>query len=1121
MWQWIFRRPFKKRYAWIFLACLLAVILPALLLVSLVTGSHAGDRVLEIAKGKEASRQAVMGHGINLAGLGADNLLIHGSFEPLVYRKDLLVAGGDSSSLLIASGDQLPSPRSEIPLDSFFDGASFSVMSNRGGQVRVKHSGQVISCLPEQISAFHNYDLPLETSPALAWRDLLEQDEKIYVGGTQGYLLAQLRGDVQVYQTASRQDILHLAPGTEGPLALDSRGQIYLLGSQGLQLIYLPPAEAKPQVKELFKDLASLTGGAEEEPDLVLLVLNGQGQVFRAQLPYTFFLDQKQDHDPQLPVQPDTGEKALLEHGAFRQVGLPAGQKARRIFQDANNFYLLTQDQALYQSTDGLAWEEMLAPLAGEEALARAEVEELPATDEGQDQAEAQIKSPAWLSLSTWQGKLLLAGEQGRILLWDTLTDIKLPLDPRLLAPQGPLPDLVDGMIISDRHLLLVDAEGALYESLDAGESWELRKEGVQRIFLSSDDNLIVATSSGQLASAILGVQILTDPPLPEGAYAAGDLLRLEQQSPLPWARIRQHELEARSSQDFKVNPPAAEAGDWYHSSQAKVRPVLDQSPALGGRACLFLQTEGAATPSSDPRGEMGKSEADSENQEAAKPHQGELLGIYSGSFLADAGKQDPQALRLSQPLTAEALGLMQGNSAFELSFWARADNAQAYVDVDLTGPNMPSDPVRRYLTEEWAQYSVLFIIPWSVAENSDLRLNFDFSQGHSFYLDAARLGKADRNTPYQEDLRLLAKLKPDILRLSYLPLGQAALPSEYYLAQEGQYLFTDEAGLSPVYAGTLRQALEVVEEAQASPWLCISSSINETELRHLMQYLFGSRQSAYGLKRLQDGSISRWNELFTTIYLEFTEDQFSSFSTDRERSALVDWAIEVISSTPEYDLVSHQLVFIDGMNYQEGSLLSSADAHAADYGPVLTVGKQAELEAVSEARLAKLLRDPLRLGATRPELYRSVAAGESQRLADYLAQILQGLGREVLLALPDMSGEPEGVPRQLLTSLNQACQGLAGHTPYEVKITGYEEGEDKPLLALVFADREETRTYVLNLGEEVELFRLRDAVPDQSQIWEYDWDGRLLVQETMGWRPKTFTILPGAVLVMSTPLQP
>ena len=1105
MWQLIFKRPFKKRYLWIFFACLLAVTLPALALVRFVTGPASGDRVFEIAIGGEASRQAVVGTGINLTSLGADNLLIHGGFEPLVYRKDLLAAGGDSSTILIASGDQYAFQGAEIPLDSFFDGASFRVLSNRGGQVQVKHSGQVISCLPEQISAFHSYDLPLAASPDLSWQDCLEQEGKLYLAGSQGYILTQPRGDAQLFQTESKQDFIQLAAGDQGPLALDRSGCIYQLTSEGLADFYQPDIKAnaptakpsaaslyafysrapqqgkgdlpahcpplrplgRPQARDsIFKSLVSLRVSAEDQAETVVLALNGRGQIYRS-----------------------PASKA-----DFQPLDFFADQRVEQMLQADDYVYVRTAAPGLYRSADGQTWSELLTP---------------------QSPDMKQLAPQDWLCLSSWQGKLFLGGRGGQALLWDPQADLKLILDPRLLVPEGPLPDFVDCLMISDQHLLLVDQEGQLHESSDAGKSWQIRKSGVRNIFLSSDANLILSQDQGLLSSAILGVQILTDPPLEEASYAAGDLVRLEQQSPLPWDRIRQHELEARSSQEQKAQESEVVLGDWYRSPNAIVQPVLDQVPPLGGQASLALARHAEDVGASDPAGDTSLSP---DQLSAGNPSKRQLQGIYSGSFLPDTGKFKAQDLRLSQPLTAESLGLMQGNSAFELTFWAKADSPNAYVEADLTGPNMPSDPVRRYLTEDWAQYSVLFIIPWSVAENSDLRLNFDFSQADHFNLDSVRLVKADRDSPYQADLRRLAELKPSILRLAYLPLGQAGLPTEYYLAPEGQYLFTDEAGLVPVYAGSLRQALQVTEEAKASPWICLSSSIEETELRHLMQYLFGSRQSEYGLRRLQDGSISRWNEVFDTIYLEFTEDALSSFNTDRDRSAFVDWAIDLISSSPEYELVSHQLVFVDGMDYQEGSLLSLADASAADYGPVVTVTNQEELDQVSEDRLATFLRDPLRLAASRPDLYRSREGGESQRLADYLAQNLQSLGREAVMALPNMSRDASGLPPKILTALTQASQGLAGHTPYKVKISGYEEGESQSLLALAFASRKETRLYVVNLGQEVELFRLRDTVPEVSQIWEYDWDGQLLSHQTAGWRQKTYTILPGAALVMSTP---
>ena len=480
MWQRLFNRRFKKNKVWNFLACLLAVTLPALALVSLVTGPASGDRVFELALAGEASRQAVVGNGINLTSLGADNLVIHGGFEPLVYRKDLLAAGGDASTILIASGDQYGSQGAEIPLDSFFDGANFQVMSNRGGQLRVKHNGRVISCLLEQITAFHSYNLPLDPSPQLSWQDCLEQEGKLFLAGSQGYILAQLRGDPQLFQSESRQDFIQLAASPQGPLALDQSGHIYLLTPEGLKEIYQPAPQAQVDILDQaaaaldslyskapdqgglaqgshcprvgptalakdhaagFKNLVSLEVTEAAQEQNLVLALNRQGQVYLAQFP----ADQPgnpEDH-ANAPASPE------LELD-FQALELPQDQSVEHIFQDNGYFYLLTTAPALYRSSNGQDWSEMLSPNS-------------PGPEE--------VAPQDWLCLSSWQDKLFLAGREGKALLWDPLAAIKLTLDPRLIVPDGPLPDFVDCLIISDQHLLLVDDQGQLYEIVDASES--------------------------------------------------------------------------------------------------------------------------------------------------------------------------------------------------------------------------------------------------------------------------------------------------------------------------------------------------------------------------------------------------------------------------------------------------------------------------------------------------------------------------------------------------------------------------------------------------------------------------------------------------------------------------
>jgi hypothetical protein len=132
-----------------------------------------------------------------------------------------------------------------------------------------------------------------------------------------------------------------------------------------------------------------------------------------------------------------------------------------------------------------------------------------------------------------------------------------------------------------------------------------------------------------------------------------------------------------------------------------------------------------------------------------------------------------------------------------------------------------------------------------------------------------------------------------------------------------------------------------------SNPWIVIDSYMGESELRNLIEYLAGSISSTYGAIRLQNGSPLPWSGRYNKILIEFI-DRDGNFKSDVARAVYVNKMIEIIESTPYYKNIKNMTVFVDGMNYEEGIMLSNADHTTSDF--TCTISEATRYESILKA---------------------------------------------------------------------------------------------------------------------------------------------------------------------------
>ncbi len=1080
MFRRIFGVRFKKTSLLVLALCLIFISIPVLFILRAAQKQLAEEDVLDISFGASNERQVVSGTGINLTSLGSENLLLNGSFEPLVYRKEYTVYSGDNKTLLLAENDERNGKNKQIPLDDFFTGAKVEISTSQQGERRVKKVSEIEQIVPEIISGLHPYSFPPDSPKAYKWTAVFEQQREsgsqIFLGASDGYILSNATGSMFFLRLPSRKDVKDIMSWGDDILVLDEQGGLFLYSPD--TAMFLP---LFTEWGEKITNIASSQSAADSNK---LFLLTDKGDLYLTR-----------DLETRERIRPSRTTKGEAVYNRQGQIFLLSKENAlfqitdetnwKEIFVFPENFHLrdldLWQNTALFLSKRGeLIFYDLTSKIASPLPLSSEKAEA-----DNPDKAEKRHKSEPADYVSSPTSPLA----RNKV---KTLPEGILSLEE---AASIPFKDI---SLVSDRHLFVINEPGQLLESKDAGKTWLVHGgenffEKLSFVYITEDKSLLLGNENGLLASALLGASLTLSSPLEEDIFEAGDTVRLEKHSPLPWQRMRDLD-ENMAWQGHRNLAGEAIVGDWYVAQNTLAFPRIESPGSPSGKAALFLQ----------------------KNLYSGRDAPQLLRGIYGNTLLENTLPAAKESLRLVHKLSDESLNLMQGNSAFELIFWAKADCDEAQVDLALTAPNMPNDPVKRYLSKEWKEYSVVFIIPWSVAERSDLRVIFDFLDCEEASVDRVRLRKIEEESPYKVDLEKIQTLSPLVIRLAYLQIGESLLPSEFYFEEESQYIFGDDGSLHNIYSGTLNDTVKLLQQAGAQPWLCIGSSVREAELRHIMQYLFGSRQSEYGLLRVQGGTLSRWNELFDTIYIEFSELDTAYFNSDSERQLFVDWAISIISSTPEYAQVRNQVVFVDGMQYQDGVMLSSADTHASDFGLPVKVSSKRNLDYAMSQKYDNFLRDPMRALSLRPEIFRSFPAGENNlRLADYMAQMLHGLGKEVSFTLLNVGRSSHPFSFDLLTGIFYSLDNISGMAPYTIRVEGTAETEECPVVAFAYGSREEKRLFILNLGDEVSLVRIYEAVNDKTRLREYDAAGILLTERKMTRRDGTLALLPGAMMVI------
>ncbi len=1054
----------KKRIFVVAAICLLLIILPVLFLFLYSSREVVSGNIADFTVGEMISKKPVHGLGLNMLDSNSENLILNNSFEPFVYRQNLLINSGDSETIKVAMPND---PGSGVYGDDFFIGAKANVLSiDSHGNRRLKKTGTVTKYLSDQIDNFKLINLPPDLPPNIHWYAIAESGNEIMISGDKGYVLSvdsfseshlsKLPGDNPIVGVSTLDDQF---------IAIDQTGNVFLREQDAdwhmlLQLDSCPVGEDIPldtlvisALNPRLKDVQwhALVSRKNGEGNWSFMAVADQG--------YYIYGDK---------------EKCVLNQ-------LPVRETITTLTANADGYYLAGENSLAFYTKNGENFRYLDIP-----------------------------EQTDWLTISSRGKQILLAGKQGQVLfsedgihftsINEQLRQMKLEALTRSLTDDNQIvlnPNYVSSAILSNDQLLLIDNGGLIYYSDDLGKNWRVADAQINQ--LSSPDwqrkntektinyynkiqrissgHLIATSADGQISYALMGLNIELDSALEQGEYQNGDLLQLEQLKTEP---VRTSELAA----DEKF------LAEWFVSDKELGGVTLEESAPGGGNACFAIDL----------------------NKFSGADNSG-LIGLYSNQNLPYGSSGQNFIMR--QKIPASAKEIMNSHTFFVYEFWAKVEPDKA---IDLTMSfdelTMELEPIQKKLSGDWQKYQGVLVMPEnSLRQDMDSFINLSFSGKGTVYFDSFWFG------PSEAAFRGVSEVFPgrekngSVMRIAYNPIGNIHYASENWLKLNKtiSFLYQTETDMRLAEQSNFVDSLEYCRTMNTNPWLIIDAQVSEAELRHLMQYLFGLENTAYGELRLQQGAISQYGNIFDQIYLEMVDTE-NILNNDIQRRAFVNWVIGIISEATEYDRVKNNLYFIDGMRYQENLFSSDADFHSSSVVIDAPFHGISELRDFSNAFYEIMPRDNGMGFEPRSELISSTKYDvDSIRLADLIAGSLSMLGMEKDTALLDVSYQDSAKEQRFADAFARIGTIIYKMNACQINSTL----EQDKVIAFAYRDETQTAMIICNLSAETASCQASNLnIKNFSQLI-YDADGNLLEEGKSNKNNKVFSLLPGSVIVL------
>ena len=289
----------------------------------------------------------------------------------------------------------------------------------------------------------------------------------------------------------------------------------------------------------------------------------------------------------------------------------------------------------------------------------------------------------------------------------------------------------------------------------------------------------------------------------------------------------------------------------------------------------------------------------------------------------------------LSQKLSGLSSDSFKADTFYRLSVWLKTPDLSGNVYLWLEGKTFGKiGTVVNKVTTSYKQYDYVFAVTdQMVKNNEDIRVTIAFEGTGTLYADNVYLGpdsyrEAGIPTHYQEVLKLG---NPAAIRLANLNFASSGFSSAAFFGM------TDDSSSAEALIGgkikrvsvcnSLEDSLRLVNHCNSSPWFKIGSCATVPDVNNFLEYMCGSVSSDYGRKRIDNGTAMPWARRFDHIYIEIADTE-GFFISDTQRAAYVNFVISMFSQSEYFTDIKDKVIFLDGMKYDAGVMMSSATSH-------------------------------------------------------------------------------------------------------------------------------------------------------------------------------------------------
>lgn len=271
----------------------------------------------------------------------------------------------------------------------------------------------------------------------------------------------------------------------------------------------------------------------------------------------------------------------------------------------------------------------------------------------------------------------------------------------------------------------------------------------------------------------------------------------------------------------------------------------------------------------------------------------------------------------VSRVLEGPSNDLFEKNLFYRIEVTMSSNYEDVICNVWLEGDEFGRQGMHNVsLSEQSLTYTYVFVVTEQMLSDESIRFNISFENEaivnlESIYIGLDRYGINSVPTDFTDGIIASA---PAALRFgSITPGGNGYCDETFY----------------GVGADSLEQALCLCKNSGADPWIVLGSSVSQSDVDNLLGYLCGSVSNEYGSLRINNGTALPWSRQFDTLYIEIN-DMDGTFPSDSQRGAYVTYIINLFAKSQFYLEIKDKIVFVDGMTYESGVVLSTADRHAS-----------------------------------------------------------------------------------------------------------------------------------------------------------------------------------------------